>query len=206
MAESVYFDLRMELSAVIEPLRAVNSVPELRNDSLLFRSDSRYVADAFNQGWISNWQRNGWRNSKKQPVPNRELWENLLQEVRNHAMEYFWIKGHAGDPMNELCDRLANEQAGLARTEPTYWASAGNPRSTVPGPDRPPRPAPAQGDTCELALERNEIAAAALRFAIASQDQGDLAQARDAMEKALRHIEAQRKILCGPESPAISPF
>ena len=197
---------RMELSAVIEALRAVNSVLNLRNASVRVRSDSKYVVDAFNQGWLTNWQRNGWRNAKKQPVPNRDLWENLLQEVKGHDIEYVWVRGHAGDPMNELCDRLANEQAGLARTEPTYWASAGNPRSTVPGPDRPPRPVPAQGDTCELALERNEIAAAALRFAIASQDQGDLAQARDAMEKALRHIEAQRKILCGPESPAISSF
>ena len=197
---------RMELSAVIESLSAVNSVPELRNAPVKVRSDSKYVVDAFNLGWISNWQRNGWRNAKKQPVLNRDLWENLLREVENHAMEYVWVRGHAGDPMNELCDRLANEQASLARTEPAYWTSAGNPRSAVPGPDRSPGPVPAQGDTCELALERTEIAAAALRFAIASQDQGNLTQARDAMEKALRHIEAQRKILQEPEDPAIPPF
>ena len=197
---------RMELSAVIEALSAVNSVLNLRNASVRVRSDSKYVVDAFNRNWIPNWQRNGWRNAKKQPVLNRDLWENLLREVENHAMEYVWVRGHAGDPMNELCDQLANEQAGLARTEPAYWASAGNPRSAVPGPDRSPEPVPAQGNTCELALERTEIAAAALRFAIASQDQGNLAQARDAMEKALQHLEAQKKILREPEDPAISPF
>ena len=194
---------RMELSAVIEALRAVNFVPELKSAPVRVRSDSKYVVNAFNQGWLPNWQRNGWRNSKKQPVPNRELWDDLLQEIKRHDIEYVWVRGHAGDPMNELCDRLANEQAGLARTEPAYWTSAGNPRSAVPGPDRSPGPVPAQGDTCRLALERTEIAAAALRLAIASQDQGNLTQARDAMEKALRHIEAQRKILREPEEPAM---
>ena len=204
---------RMELSAVIEALSAVNSVLNLRNASVRVRSDSKYVVDAFNQGWLPNWQRNGWRNSKKQPVPNRDLWEKLLREVENHAMEYVWVRGHAGDPMNELCDRLANEQAGLARTEPGYWASAGNPKSAVradqvvtPEAEGPTGQRPSGQDILEPALERNEIAATALRLAILHQDGGKPAQARDAMDKALRHLEAQRKILHDAEAPGDTPF
>ena len=203
----------MELSAVIEALRAVNSLPELRTAPVKVRSDSKYVVDAFNLGWISNWQRNGWRNSKKQPVPNRELWEKLLREIENHAMEYVWVKGHAGDPMNELCDRLAVEQAGLARTEPGYWTSAGNPKSAVradqvvtPEAERPTGQRPSGQDMPEAALKRNEIAVLALRLAMICQDEGSLTQARDAMDKALRHLEAQRKILHGAEAPGDTPF
>ena len=82
----------MELSAVIEALRAVNFVPELKNAPVRVRSDSKCVVDPFNQGWLANWQRNGWSNSKKQPVPNRELWEDLLQEVKGHDIEYVWVR------------------------------------------------------------------------------------------------------------------
>ena len=102
---------RMELSAVIEALSAVNSVLNLRNASVRVRSDSKYVVDAFNQDWILNWQRNGWRNSKKQPVPNRDLWEDLLQEIKDHDIEYVWVKGHAGDP-HERALRPAGQRAG----------------------------------------------------------------------------------------------
>ena len=73
----------MELSAVIEALRAVNFVPELKNAPVRVRSDSKCVVDPFNQGWLANWQRNGWSNSKKQPVPNRELWEDPSRRSRD---------------------------------------------------------------------------------------------------------------------------
>ena len=135
---------RMEISAVIESLRALNSVSEFaETPRVTVRSDSKYVIDAFNQGWIQGWQRNGWRNAKKQDVANQELWQNLLQEIQGRNISWEWVRGHSGDPMNELCDQLAVAERDFAAQTQGYWASAGNPRSLVegrtPGPAKNPR-------------------------------------------------------------------
>jgi ribonuclease HI len=93
---------RMELTAAIEGLRALRE-----RCAVTVRSDARYVVDAFVKGWIDRWVRSGWRNAKRQPVPNRELWEALVAEVARHEVEWEWIEGHAGDVYNERCDALA---------------------------------------------------------------------------------------------------
>ena len=75
-------------------------------------SDSKYVVSAFNEGWIDGWLRRGWKNSKKEPVANQDLWKPFVDEVAAHGRVTFsWVKGHAGDPMNEEADRLATEAA-----------------------------------------------------------------------------------------------
>ena len=131
---------RMELSAVIEALRAVNftlvergwrtedndAAPHADPVEITVRSDSKYVTDAFNKGWIKTWQTKGWRGSKG-PVVSPELWKALLLEIRGHDVTWVWVKGHSGDPMNERCDQLAVRQAQFARSQPGYWSSAGNP-------------------------------------------------------------------------------
>ena len=119
---------RMELSAVIEALRAVNSIPEMREIHVTIRSDSTYVTNAFNKGWLHNWTRNHWTNSKGQPVPNRERWQDLLAQIKGHQHSFVWVRGHSGDPMNERCDRLALLQARNAHAEPLFWSKAGNPK------------------------------------------------------------------------------
>ena len=70
-------------------------------------SDSKYVIDAFNQHWIDNWVKNGWVNSQKKLVKNRDLWERLLKAMEPHNVNFTWVKGHNEHPENERCDRLA---------------------------------------------------------------------------------------------------
>ena len=119
---------RMELSAVIEALEAIATVPTWQNAQITVHSDSQYVVKAFNEDWISGWIKNGWRTTKGL-VKNPDPWMRLLDLVRDRDVTYVWVKGHSGDPMNEACDQLAVEQALFARTQPEYWTSAGNPKS-----------------------------------------------------------------------------
>ena len=93
---------RMELTAVIEGLSALK---EICNVTLT--TDSKYVVDAINKGWLYNWEENGWRKSDKKPVLNVDLWENLLVLMEEHEVEFVWVEGHNGHPENERCDKLA---------------------------------------------------------------------------------------------------
>lgn len=81
---------RMELTAVIEALKALKKD---KQDIEIF-SDSSYVMNCFRDKWYVNWERNGWINSKKEPVENRELWEELLALVRKHDCKFYRVKGH----------------------------------------------------------------------------------------------------------------
>ena len=103
---------RMELLAVICALEALN-----RPCRVTLYADSKYVVNAFREGWVENWQRNGWKTAKKDPVKNRALWERLLQATGPHAITWEWVKGHAGVEYNERCDDLATRAAdGEAHT------------------------------------------------------------------------------------------
>jgi ribonuclease HI len=93
---------QMELRAAIEGLRALD-----RPCRVALHCDSPYVVECFRQGWWRRWQENGWRNSKRQPVGNRELWEELLELTALHEVDWIKVKGHADDELNERCDRLA---------------------------------------------------------------------------------------------------
>ena len=74
-------------------------------------SDSKYLTDAFNQGWIYNWQMKGWVKSDKKPVKNVDLWKALLAAMEPHKVHFIWVKGHDGHPENERCDHLATSAA-----------------------------------------------------------------------------------------------
>ena len=78
-------------------------------------SDSQYLVKAFRDGWIGNWQHNGWKTSGKDPVKNRDLWERLLELTKTHRVTFHWVKGHDGHPENERCDRLATAAADAMR-------------------------------------------------------------------------------------------
>ena len=93
---------RMELSAVITALKALK---EPCNVTLT--TDSKYVCDAINKGWLTSWQKNGWRKSDKKPVLNIDLWQELLPLLDKHRVEFIWVKGHNGHKYNEICDKLA---------------------------------------------------------------------------------------------------
>lgn len=104
---------RMELTAILQAMLRFHRV----NEHLVIVSDSQYCIHAFNEGWLTKWVHNGWRSSSGKPVQNRDLWERLLngllirkREFREQGVDFEWVKGHNGDPMNELADRLAVEQ------------------------------------------------------------------------------------------------
>ncbi|MBQ2286408.1 MAG: ribonuclease HI [Clostridia bacterium] len=93
---------RMELTAVIKALEALKEPCEVR-----LVTDSKYVADGLSKGWARSWQKNGWRKADKKPALNSDLWERLLSLSDIHSVTVEWVKGHAGHPENERCDRLA---------------------------------------------------------------------------------------------------
>lgn len=93
---------RMELTAVIMALNALNQPCEVK-----LTTDSKYVCDAVNKGWVYSWRKNGWRKSDKKPALNVDLWEELLSLLEKHEVEFIWVKGHNGHKYNEICDTLA---------------------------------------------------------------------------------------------------
>ena len=93
---------QMELMAVIAGLEALK-----KPANVTIISDSKYVVDAFNNNWIDNWIKKGWKNSNKEPVKNENLWKRLLKAKEMHDVKFVWVKGHAGHEYNERCDNLA---------------------------------------------------------------------------------------------------
>lgn len=93
---------RMELSAVIFALEALKEPCRI-----ILYSDSQYVCNALKLGWAKKWKSQGWMRNKKDPALNPELWDKLLSLCEVHKVEVNWVKGHAGHPENERCDRLA---------------------------------------------------------------------------------------------------
>lgn len=101
-AEPLTTNNRMELTAAVEGLKALKFPCRVH----LF-SDSAYLVNAFNNGWLTKWQHNGWQNSRKDPVENRDLWEKLLELSQLHDITWFKVKGHADNQYNNRCDKLA---------------------------------------------------------------------------------------------------
>lgn len=93
---------RMELTAVIMALNALNQPCEVK-----LTTDSKYVCDAVNKGWVYSWRKNGWKKSDKKPALNVDLWKELLSLLEKHEVEFIWVKGHNGHKYNEICDALA---------------------------------------------------------------------------------------------------
>ena len=97
---------RMELMAAIAGLEILN-----RPCQVTLYSDSRYLTDAFNKGWIDSWVAKNWNRGRSGPVKNIDLWKRLLKAKQPHHVEFIWVKGHAGHPENERCDKLATSAA-----------------------------------------------------------------------------------------------
>lgn len=93
---------RMELTAPIEALKLVK-----RPCKIKLYSDSAYLVNAFTNGWIYNWQKNGWKTADKKDVKNRDLWEEIYKFTQIHKIEWIKVKGHSDNEYNNLCDKLA---------------------------------------------------------------------------------------------------
>lgn len=98
---------RMELTAVIKALQALKEPCEIT-----LTSDSKYVIDAITNGWAESWRQNNWRKADRSHALNPDLWEILLDEIKKHEITYVWVKGHAGHPYNERCDKMAQAESG----------------------------------------------------------------------------------------------
>lgn len=95
---------RMELTAVIEALS------RLKGECVVtLITDSEYVKNAFTQKWLDSWQRKGWKTAGNKPVKNQDLWLKLLEQTRQHQIEWRWVRGHHIDEWNNRCDELAVE-------------------------------------------------------------------------------------------------
>lgn len=93
---------RMEILAAIKGLEALKE-----KCSVTLYSDSKYLVDAINQGWVKKWQSNNWVKSDKSKAKNIDLFSRLLELIDKHEVEFVWVKGHAGHTENERCDTLA---------------------------------------------------------------------------------------------------
>jgi ribonuclease HI len=94
----------MEITAVVEALKCL----KVESDVQVY-SDSAYTVNAFKQGWIYNWLKNGWKTANKEPVKNKELWQELYALTKKHKVEFIKVKGHADNEFNNRCDEMARE-------------------------------------------------------------------------------------------------
>lgn len=119
---------RMELMAAIRALETLKT-----RCAVALHTDSRYVADSINLGWAKRWRANGWRKNKNEQALNPDLWERLLDLLEQHDVRVLWVKGHAGDPVNERCDQLSVAAAQQRNLPPDEIYEEGHPK---PGPAR----------------------------------------------------------------------
>jgi len=102
----------MELLAVLQALRTLS----VSDGPIEVVSDSQYVVKCFSEAWWEGWLRRGWKNSQRQPVANRDLWEPLIALVRERGdITFRWVRGHTGEPMNERVDALAAAAIAIVR-------------------------------------------------------------------------------------------
>ncbi|MEO6121964.1 MAG: ribonuclease H [Acidimicrobiales bacterium] len=153
-ADAATTNQRMELRAALEAVGSLEGPVEVV-------SDSTYVVNCFRDRWWEGWLERGWRNKARQPVANRDLWEPLIDAVRADAgrVRFRWVKGHSGDPMNDLVDRLAVEAAttGAGRNgdrPPAQLGPADVPSATRVAPTAPAAPAAPEGHRLVVAGER----------------------------------------------------
>mgnify|MGYP001102158246 FL=1 len=95
----------MEITAGIEALKCL----KVESDVQVY-SDSAYTVNAFKQGWIYNWMKNGWKTANKEPVKNKELWQELYDLTKKHKVEFIKVKGHADNEFNNRCDEMARNE------------------------------------------------------------------------------------------------
>ena len=93
---------RMELTAALEALKALDAPTRVK-----LHTDSAYLSNAFNQGWLDSWQENDWQTASNDDVKNQQLWKDLLDQADRHNVEWVWVKGHADNELNNMADELA---------------------------------------------------------------------------------------------------
>jgi ribonuclease HI len=120
-AEPATTNNRMELTAAAQALEALK-----RPCQVVLHTDSEYVKNGVTR-WHQGWVRRNWRNASGDPVANLELWQRLLAAAKSHRIEWRWVRGHSGDPMNDRVDRLATQarDQGLRSPDPLTQGDEG---------------------------------------------------------------------------------
>jgi len=130
----------MEIMAVLEAVRALDGPLEVV-------SDSTYVINCFRDHWWEAWLQNNWSNRQRNPVANRDLWEPLVEMVRHRDIRFRWVRGHSGDPINDLVDQLA---VRACRTQQGQQGDVPDAEIATTDADRslhaPQEPCPSAGD------------------------------------------------------------
>jgi len=103
--ETLTTNNRMELTAVLKALETLKKPCKIN-----LYSDSQYVVKGMTE-WSENWIKNNWKNGSNKPVINQDLWQILVKIAAKHDIKWFWVKGHAGHPQNELVDQIASAEA-----------------------------------------------------------------------------------------------
>lgn len=106
---------RMELLAVINGLKALKKKCKVE-----LYSDSKYIVNAINLHWLDNWKNNGWLTSSGTDVKNIDLWNELIQLLKEHEVKFNWVKGHNGNYFNDMCDNAAREAAKRCNSDGSY--------------------------------------------------------------------------------------
>lgn len=104
---------RMEIMAAISALEVLKEPC-----AVVVHSDSKYLVDAMSKRWLEGWKKRGWRKADKKPVLNQDLWERLDAARAPHEVTWKWVKGHAGNALNERCDELVHEAIDAGHLEP----------------------------------------------------------------------------------------
>jgi len=181
---------RMELMAVIVALENLKHPCRVR-----LYSDSKYVTDAYNEGWIYYWKSHGYRNKNGDAVKNRELWERLAEQTERHEVTFEWVKGHNGHPENERCDNLATSAAD---GDSLLLDDGGDLREEVPAPADPVRKqSDAAGAETNLAEGQKNGTASGEEDRIAAALAGRLSkeELRELIETLQRKIDAEMELL-----------
>ncbi|MGI6153318.1 MAG: ribonuclease HI [Christensenellaceae bacterium] len=105
---------RMELTAAMKGLMALKERCRVH-----VYTDSAYIHNAFDKGWIVSWQRNGWKTAAKKPVENQDLWKEILNQTKSHIVKWHKVKGHSDDALNNRCDELARAEIKKHKAEGT---------------------------------------------------------------------------------------
>lgn len=108
---------RMEVLAAIKGLEALKEPCKVN-----LYSDSKYLVDAIEKGWVAKWKKNNWMRNKSDRAVNVDLWERLLVQLDKHEVTFIWVKGHASNPENNRCDKLATSiiRSGVLEDDEGY--------------------------------------------------------------------------------------
>lgn len=112
MRKELFRGFRLTTNNRMELLAAIEGVKSLKTKcKVTLYSDSKYLVDAINLGWLTSWQKKGWKRSKNKQVLNVDLWKKLVKYIEKHEIEFVWVQGHAGIKENERCDYLTQVAA-----------------------------------------------------------------------------------------------